>query len=103
MLRKFLPLHVKLTGRKKVDEVYNLIRGLSPYPGAFTKLEGKLFKIFKAIKQRENPKSSSGEIETDGKTFLRFACKDGYISVTEIQLEGKKKMLIADFLRGHTI
>ena len=93
----------KIDWSKNMDEVYNLIRGLSPYPGAFTKLEGKLFKIFKVIKQQENPKSSPGGIETDGKTFLRFACKNGYISVTEIQLEGKKKMSIADFLRGHSI
>jgi methionyl-tRNA formyltransferase len=90
----------KIDCNKTVDEVYNLIRGLSPYPAAFTFLEGKKMKIFSA--EKENPSTAiSGTFETDKKTFLKFACADGYISAKEIQLEGKKKMLIEDFLRGY--
>jgi methionyl-tRNA formyltransferase len=86
---------------KPVDDVYNLVRGLSPYPAAFTFLEGKKVKIYKTEKVLTAPTVAPGEYETDQKTFLRFACLDGYLSIEELQLEGKKKMGIADFLRGY--
>jgi methionyl-tRNA formyltransferase len=81
--------------------VYNLIRGLSPYPAAFTKLEGKTLKIFRAKKEKVQPQTNIGSFETDKKTFLKFACVDGYLQIEELQLEGKKKMLVKDFLRGY--
>ena len=84
-----------------MDEVYNLIRGLSPYPAAFTEFEGKTLKIFRAKKEKVETNIPFGSFETDKKTFLKFACDDGYILAEEIQLEGKKKMLIEDFLRGY--
>jgi methionyl-tRNA formyltransferase len=91
----------RIDWNKSVDEVYNLIRGLSPYSGAFTQLEGKTLKMFKAKKIKEQPKITVGAFDTDKKTFLRFACADGYIDVKELQLEGKKKILAEDFLRGY--
>ncbi|MGH2566030.1 MAG: methionyl-tRNA formyltransferase, partial [Ginsengibacter sp.] len=75
-------------------------RGLSPYPAAFTFLTNKKLKIFNAKKDSSTIQESPGTFITDNKTFLKFACKDGYIFVTELQLEGKKKMKIEDFLRG---
>ena len=84
-----------------VDDVYNLIRGLSPYPGAFTMFNNKMIKIFKAEKINEHPGINAGEYQTDQKDFLRFACIDGYISVKELLPEGKKRMEIKDFLRGY--
>ena len=86
---------------KSVEEVYNLIRGLSPYPTAFTFLEDKKLKVYKVDKVEKAPAVLPGEIETDKKTFLQFACNNGYISIKELQLEGKKKMGVADFLRGY--
>ncbi len=86
---------------KPVSDVNNLIRGLAPYPAAFAFLEGKKFKVFRVNKVDKVPAIACGEFETDGKTFLQFACSDGYISILELQLEGKKKMNIADFLRGY--
>ncbi len=86
---------------KPVQEVYNFIRGLSPYPAAFTFLNGKKMKVYKADKVYKTPAVSTGEFETDEKSFLQFACTDGYISITELQLEGKKKMMVVDFLRGY--
>ena len=83
----------------EVNEIYNLIRGLSPYPAAFTFLQGKKLKIFSAEKESNNEANEPGAIFTD-RSFLKFAAKDGSISLKEIQLEGKKKMNIADFLRG---
>jgi methionyl-tRNA formyltransferase len=86
---------------KSVDEVYNLIRGLSPFPATFTFLEGKKLKIFKSEKIYTYPSVVTETFETDKKTFLQFACSNGYIKVLELQLEGKKKMNTEDFLRGY--
>lgn len=91
----------KVDWHKPVEEVYNLIRGLAPYPAAFTFLHGKKIKIFKAAKINEMPADAMGDFKTDGKSYLYFACTDGYISLLELQLEGKKKMDIAAFLRGY--
>ncbi|MGV3528577.1 MAG: methionyl-tRNA formyltransferase [Flavisolibacter sp.] len=86
-----------------VQKVHDLIRGLSPYSGAFTQLEGKMLKIFRSEVIRKAPQSAPGAFESDNKTFLQFACTDGYISVKELQLEGKKRMPVEDFLRGHRL
>ncbi len=86
---------------KTVQEVFNLIRGLSPYPAAFTFLNSKKLKIYRAEKMMEETAMAQGTFDTDGKSYLKFACRDGYISVLDIQLEGKKRMDIKDFLRGY--
>jgi methionyl-tRNA formyltransferase len=91
----------KIDWNKSADEVYNLIRGLSSYPGAFTQLSGKILKVFRAQKESGPPSTTPGTYESDKKSILRFACRDGYISVKEIQLEGKKKMPVEEFLRGY--
>jgi len=83
------------------DGIYNLIRGLSPNPGAITKLEGKILKIYQSSKEQTNPAIATGQHLTDGRTFLKYACNDGYIHLKEVQLEGKKRIGIADFLRGY--
>ncbi len=90
----------EINWNKNVDEIYNLIRGLSPYPAAFTFLNGKKLKIFSAKKEKSEESNEPGNFFTDNKTFLKFAANDGFILLKEIQLEGKKKMKIEDFLRG---
>lgn len=84
-----------------VESIHNLVRGLSPYPGAYTVINEKMFKIFRSKKEIVFPKATEGDYETDGKTFLKFACADGYLHLLEVQLEGKKKMGITDFLKGY--
>ena len=86
---------------KNVEEIYNLIRGLSPYPAAYTKLHNKTLKIYAGEKLLDKPDISPGTFKTDEKNFLQFACTNGYINVTTLQLEGKKKMEIKEFLRGY--
>lgn len=81
--------------------VHNLIRGLSPFPGAFTSLDDKTLKIFRSEKQLQTPSHAPGAYDTDSKTYLRFACNDGYVLVKELQLEGKKRIGIDEFLRGY--
>jgi methionyl-tRNA formyltransferase len=95
----------KIDFTKPVEEVHNLIRGLSPFPGAFTMLQGKMLKIYRSEKSAtRNPASTvPGAYETDGKTFLKFACRDGFIFCKEVQWEGKKRMPVHEFLRGFRI
>ena len=90
----------KIDWSRSVEEIYNLIRGLSPFPGAFTELNGRIFKIYRAEKYNTLNSALPGQLETDNKTYLRFACADGYIYAKDIQAEGKRKMLIEEFLRG---
>jgi methionyl-tRNA formyltransferase len=82
------------------QSVYNHIRGLSPYPTAFTVLNDKALKIFNAEPESVKPEVEAGTYLTDNKTYLKFATKDGFIKLTDLQLEGKKRMLIDEFLRG---
>lgn len=84
---------------KTVAQVNNLIRGLSPFPTAFTQLDGKKLKIFSAIPMEGE--TSEAAFMTDGKSFLKFKCSNGYIAINEMQLEGKKRMNVEDFLRGY--
>lgn len=92
----------RIDWNQPVATVYNLIRGLSPSPGAFTYLDGKLLKIYHCEKNAGKP-IPPGHYTSDKKTYLEFACPDGLIKLKEIQLEGKKKMGIEDFLRGYKI
>jgi len=85
---------------KPATEIFNLIRGLSPIPTAFTHLNDKVFKIFNAELQDSHPAIQPGGFLTDNKTFLKFAARDGFICATDVQLEGKKRMGIEEFLRG---
>ena len=82
------------------DKVHNLIRGLSPFPGAFTTLKEKTFKIYRSEKIAGTGDVKAGEWTSDYKTFLHFACGEGSIAVRELQWEGKKRMTIEEFLRG---
>lgn len=91
----------RIDWNQPVDRIYDLIRGLSPYPAAFTMLDGKTVKIFGCKKSQQQPTQPAGSHATDGKTFLRFFASDGYIDITDLQAEGKKRMAVADFLRGY--
>lgn len=90
------------------EQVYNFVRGLSPYPAAWTTLhtqDGKevVMKIFRAKKEKASPEVKKPTLQTDNKTYLRVALPDGYLYLTEVQISGKKRMQITDFLRGaHT-
>ncbi|MBS1909025.1 MAG: methionyl-tRNA formyltransferase [Bacteroidetes bacterium] len=91
----------KIDFNKPVEEVFNLIRGLSPYPAAFTLFNNKKLKIYSADKNLTPPQIAPGHWQTDKKNYLQFACSNGSIHVLELQLEGKKKMKIDEFLRGY--
>ena len=99
----------------KTKYVYNLIRGLSPYPAAFTELvkDDKVLqmKIYAAAKVQGDEykamleqcgleSAAPGTVLSDGKTYLAIAATDGAVSITELQLAGKKRMAVKDFLIG---
>ncbi len=93
----------KIDWNKNADEIYNLIRGLSPYPCAFTYLNEKVVKIYFGEKEIANHHYANGDVQSDNKNYLKFACADGFIHCTDIQLQGKKRMMVEDFLRGYKI
>src|SRR5690606_35068568 len=102
---KHAPKIFKEDGRidwdKPADDVYNLIRGLSPYPGAYTTLDDHYLKILKATKEKTTVSYPPGTYLTDGSSYLKVACTDGYIHIEELQMAGKKRMDTVAFLRGH--
>lgn len=87
-----------------VKRSYDFIRGLSPYPAAWTTLvvNGKeqMLKIFKTEKEFCSPTDPIGTVVLDGKKSMKVALEDGYLNLLEIQLAGKKRMRAEDFLRG---
>lgn len=90
----------KIDWNQPLLKIYNLVRGLSPYPTAFTHINDKTLKIFKAEMEIKEPGITPGGFLTDGKTFLKFAAKDGFLKLTDLQYEGKKRMTVEEFLRG---
>ncbi|MBO9727552.1 MAG: methionyl-tRNA formyltransferase [Chitinophaga sp.] len=91
----------QINWQQPLDKIYNHVRGLSPYPAAWTVFQGKNLKIYKAHKELTTPSKAPGEFDTDQKTYVKIAAADGYLYLDEIQLEGKKKMDIEAFLRGY--
>ena len=86
-----------------IDQVYNFIRGLSPYPAAWCWIDGKEMKILKASKEIIEDDIPINTIVTDQKKVLKVRCSGGYILFHTIKPEGKKVMTVNDFLNGHKI
>lgn len=95
----------KINWNENGQKIHNLIRGLSPYPTAYSdyydeKNEKQNVKIYKAKFVPKEHKFIPGYIECDGKSYLHIYCKDGYLSVLDLQLPGRKRMKIDELLRG---
>lgn len=86
--------------------IYNFIRGLSPYPGAWFKVndndQEKIIKVFESKPEYDNQSHQPGEVLTDNSHYLKVATKDGYIHIHQLQLPGKKRMHIEELLRGYS-
>jgi methionyl-tRNA formyltransferase len=90
---------------KEALTIHNFIRGLSPFPTAFTNLilhteEKIFFKVYQANYEMNVHHKTPGSIETDGRNYLKVACLDGHINLLKVQIAGKKAMAIDEFLRG---
>lgn len=95
----------KIDWNNPTEKIYNLIRGLSPYPAAYTEFTDKNgqavgVKIYTSEMEEVNNNSNPGTVMSDGKTFMKVACTNGYIYIKELQMAGKKRMSIEEFLRG---
>ncbi len=86
---------------KSTDEVYNFVRGLSPYPGAWMTLDGLEMKVFDTERSYEDTVAVVGTIITDDKKYIKIAASDGYIILKDVKLQGKKRMDIRSFLNGY--
>jgi len=86
---------------RPVVNVHNLVRGLSPYPAAWTTLaDGRVIKIYKTAVEKCNVTAIPGTMLTDNRKYMKFACADGYLNVLELQIPGKRRMGIEELLRG---
>ena len=88
--------------QQSAEKIHNFVRGLSPFPAAWTLLNSKSCKIYQTEigEETTNDSTEIGGFITDGKTFLDFRCVDKWLKIRELQLEGKKRMSIEEFLRG---
>jgi len=102
---KIFKADCKINWNQDIDTIYNLIRGLSPYPASWSEITDSenqriQLKIYTSEKEEALHNKTAGEIITDEKNFLKVAVKGGYIYITELQQAGKRKMSVSDFLRG---
>lgn len=89
-----------------VKRAFDFVRGMSPYPAAWTELveeNGKrtMLKIYATTREETTVAEAPGTVLTDGKTYFKIAFPDGYLALTQLQLAGKKRMTVTDFLRGY--
>lgn len=90
----------EVTFAQSLDDTYNFIRGLSPYPGAWTMWEEKRLKIFHTEKEITDHAFSVGRILSDYETYIKLVLPEGFLVVTDCQLEGKRRMSTEELLRG---
>lgn len=100
---KIFKADCRIDWTRTAEQIHNLVRGLSPYPAAWSTLHDAngnelAVKIFAT--ETDATRIDCGQIETDGKTYLRVGCADGSIAIREIQLPGKKRMDVRQFLQG---
>ncbi len=98
----------RIDWQQPTKRVYDFVRGLSPYPAAWTLLQQpdaqpQSLKIYRATYTPSAATQPAGTLQTDGRTYLRCACADGWLDILELQLAGKRRMPVADFLRGSHI
>ena len=96
----------RLTFDLPVKRAFDFVRGMSPYPAAWTELveeNGKrtMLKIYATTREETSVAEAPGTVLTDGKTYFKIAFPDGYLALTQLQLAGKKRMTVSDFLRGY--
>jgi methionyl-tRNA formyltransferase len=85
-------------------EIYNFVRGLSPFPGAWTVLNNKMYKIFKVqVVPGAEKIGNVGDYLTDSRSYLNIQCSESVVSIVELQPEGKRRMKIEDFFRGNRL
>jgi methionyl-tRNA formyltransferase len=94
----------RINWHKSAHDIHNLVRGLSPYPAAFTEMKGKdnnlPLKIFSTTPEIAPHHLQPGDIESNRKNYLKVACNNGFLYIHDLQLAGKKRLPVKDFLAG---
>jgi methionyl-tRNA formyltransferase len=94
----------QINWNQPAKKIYDFVRGLSPYPTAWTILKEKTYKIYAVHTiNREVGRETPGSLHTDGKGYIYIKAEDGWIAIEELQPEGKKKMKTEEFLRGNKL
>ncbi len=95
----------KINWNKTSKEIGNLVRGCNPWPGTYVKYNGKTMKIWKAVSVTDvnNTDMTAGMVAEVGKDYFVVKCAEGSLRIEEVQLEGKKRMSVHDFLLGYKI
>lgn len=91
----------KIAWNQDASKVRDFIRGLSPYPAAWTTLDGKVLKVY-ACELTQKPGGEHGKFEMENKNELLVSCGDLKLKINELQLEGKRRMSVEEFLRGYS-
>ena len=84
-------------------QVHNFVRGLSPFPAAWTTLDGQELKVLRSAKEVLTHDHPPGKLFSDGRSHLKYSTRDGFVQVLELQLQGRKRMLVKDFLNGYKL
>jgi methionyl-tRNA formyltransferase len=104
---KHAPKLLKEDGRVRLTDtpavVHNRVRGVTPFPGAFTTFQGKTLKIHKGLPEETEHSFELGSFHSDNKSFLKLAVQGGYYTLLHLQLEGKKRLGVDEFLRGISV
>jgi methionyl-tRNA formyltransferase len=93
----------EINWNQPAEAVRNFIRGLNPFPSAWTTLNGKTYKIHKATLVNTSGGQGNQIMDTDNKNYLHLRTADGWIAIDELQPEGKKRMTVAEFFRGNKL
>jgi len=88
--------------QQPAQKVHDFIRGMSPYPAAWTRLEGKQLKILKSTYTEDYHQLKPGTFQSDDKNYIKVACSPGFVRVHQLQLQGRKRMKTKDFLNGYS-
>ena len=97
---KIFPEQCRIDFTMPVDQAYNFIRGLSPVPGAWFEFEDKRMKVYRTEEEKKKHTQEPGEILSDDRTYFKLIFPDGFLNVTELQVEGKRRMTVEEWLRG---
>ncbi len=100
---KLFKENTEIDWSKPAGEIYNFVRGLNPFPTAWTILNGTKYKIHFVIVVDEDSMGKAGETISDDKTYIHVQCGKGKVALVELQQEGKKRMSTEDFLRGNKL
>ena len=93
----------EINWQRPFTDINNFVRGLNPYPAAWTIIDSKTCKIFAVAKASISPSSEENAVITDHKSKIYLRCADSWVELLELQMEGKKRMKVEDFLRGNRL